>query len=422
MKQKRLSIFFIFIFILSLNTNVFADNAPQKPDPQIYGKAAITIDMQTGEIIYAKDVDKQMYPASTTKLLTALIFAKNKSKTDVLTYTADAKVQPNVSLNVNLHPIDIGETMTAQDAMDGLLVYSGNDVAYMIAENISKNATDFADKMNAEIKNLNLSNTHFVTPNGLHDPNHYTTAYDLSIIANTAFQNQWIRETMSKSKSSIKTSKGTTFLIDNTNKLLGKDGCIGGKTGYTLPAGRCLVAFYERNGRKILGVVLNSVYDQKDSFVFDDMKKIIDWSYDAKPVNLHKKDSVITTKTFKYKPLVFIGPEKTINVPVIIKDDIYYYSNEISKKELKEVTKLNNITVSELKENGQVGILTIKERNSSKDYKLYANLPNGTLLKNNLPIYGVTLLVTLVAIGIIAFAVKKLLDLIRRKKRGKYTW
>ena len=310
--------------------------------------------------------------------------------------------------------------------MDGLLVYSGNDVAYMIAENISKNASDFADKMNTEIKNLNLSNTHFVTPNGLHDPNHYTTAYDLALITAYAlqnpFQNQWIRETIGKSKSSIKTSKGTTFLIENTNKLLGKDGCIGGKTGYTLPAGRCLVAFYERNGKKILGVVLNSVYDQKDSFVFDDMKKIIDWSYDAKPVNLHKKDSVITTKTVKYKPLIFIGPEKTINVPIVLKDDIYYYSNQISKKELKEVTKLNDIKVSDLKENGQVGTLTIKERNSSRDYKLYANLPNGTLLKNNLPTYGLALLVLIITVGVVAFAVKKILDFSKRKKRGKYTW
>lgn len=421
MKQKRLSIFLIFIFILSLNINVFAAN-DQTPEPQIYGKAAVTIDMQSGEIIYAKDIDKQMYPASTTKLLTALIFAENKTKTDVLTYTQDAKVQPDASLNVNLHPIDVGETMSAKDAMDGLLVYSGNDVAYMIAENVSKTSADFADKMNAEIKKLNLSNTHFVTPNGLHDPNHYTTPYELSVIANAAFQNPWIKETIGKSKSTIKTSKGTTFLIDNTNKLLGKDGCIGGKTGYTLPAGRCLVAFYERDGRKILGVVMGSVYDQKDSFVFDDMKKIIDWSYAAKPINLHKKDSVITTKTVKYKPLVFIGPEKSINVPIVIKDDILYYNNASSKKELKETTKLNDIKVSDLKENGQVGTLTIKERNASKDYKLYANLPKDVLLKNNLPIYGAALLAVLASIGIIGFVVKKIFDLSKKRKRGKYTW
>lgn len=422
MKQKKLSILLIFIFILSLNINVFAAGDNQKTDPQIYGKAAVTIDMQTGEIIYAKDIDKQMYPASTTKLLTALLLAENKNKTDMLTYTQNAKAQPEYSLSLNLHSIEVGEKMSADNAMDGLLLYSGNDVAYMIAENIGKDAKDFSDKMNEEIKKLNLSNTHFVTPNGLHDPNHYTTAYDLSVIARAAFQNPWVKESMGKQKSTIKTSSGTTFLIENRNKLLGNDGCIGGKTGYTVPAGRCLVAIYDRGGRKILGVVMNSVYDQNDAFVFDDMKKVIDWSYAAKPASLHKKDSVITTKTVKYKPLVFVGPEKSIDVPVTIKEDINYYDNATNKKELKEVVNLNDIKVSSLKGTDPIGTLTIKERTASRDYKLYSALPKGALMKNNLPVYGAALLAVLASLGVIAFAVKKILDIKRKRRRGKYTW
>ena len=262
MKQKKLSLLLVFIFIFSLKFNVFAAENNLKPEPQIYGKAAVTVDMETGEIIYVKDIDKQMYPASTTKLITALLLAENKNKLDKLVYTQGAKVQPTTSLNTNLHPIDVGETMSAADVMDGLLIYSGNDMAYVIADNVGKDEKDFANKMNDKIGKLGLKNTHFVTPNGLHDPNHYTTSYDLSVIARTAFKNDWIRETISKLKSTIKTSKGTTFIIENTNKLLGKDGCIGGKTGYTDPAGRCLVGIYERNGRKILGVVMNSVYDK----------------------------------------------------------------------------------------------------------------------------------------------------------------
>ncbi|WML34546.1 D-alanyl-D-alanine carboxypeptidase family protein [Clostridium sp. OS1-26] len=422
MKQRKLSILLIFIFILSLNINVFAAGDSQKTEPQIYGKAAVTIDMQTGEIIYSKDIDKQMYPASTTKLLTALLLAENKNKTDMLTYTQDAKAQPEYSLSVNLHPIAVGEKMSADNAMDGLLLYSGNDVAYMIADNIGKDAKDFSDKMNEKIKQLNLSNTHFVTPNGLHDPNHYTTAYDLSVIARAAFQNPWVKESMGKLKSTIKTSSGTTYLIENRNKLLGTDGCIGGKTGYTVPAGRCLVAIYDRGGRKILGVVMNSVYDQNDAFVFDDMKKVIDWSYAAKPVSLHTKDSVITTKTVKYKPLVFIGPEKSIDVPITIKEDINYYDNATNKKDLKEVVNLNDIKVSNLKGTDPIGTLTIKERSASRDYKLYSALPKGALMKNNLPIYGVALLAVLASLGVIAFAVKKILDIKRKRRRGKYTW
>jgi D-alanyl-D-alanine carboxypeptidase len=249
LKQKKLSLLLVFIFIFSLNFNVFAVDNNSKSEPQIYGKAAITVDMQTGEIIYVKDIDKQMYPASTTKLITALHLAENKSKSDKLTYTQGAKVQPTTSLNTNLHPIDVGEVMSAADVMDGLLIYSGNDMAYVIADNVGKDEKDFANKMNDEISKLGLKNTHFVTPNGLHDPNHYTTSYDLSVIARTAFKNDWVRETIAKQKSTIKTSKGTTFVIDNTNKLLGKDGCIGGKTGYTDKAGLCLASL-AKEGKK----------------------------------------------------------------------------------------------------------------------------------------------------------------------------
>jgi D-alanyl-D-alanine carboxypeptidase len=420
LKQKKLPLLLTFIFIFSLTFNVFAAENNLKSEPNIYGKAAITIDMESGEIIYAKDIDKQMYPASTTKLMTALLLAESKSKSDMLKYTQGAKSQPEYSLNVNLHPIDVGEGMSAQDAMDGLLLYSGNDVAYMIADNVGKDAKDFSDKMNEKVKNLNLKNTHFITPNGLHDPNHYTTAYDLSVIGRTAFQNSWVRESMGKLKSTIKTSKGTTFIIDNRNKLLGKDGCIGGKTGYTIPAGRCLVAIYEKNNRKIMGIVMNSAYDQNDTIVFDDMKKIIDWSYEAKPVTLHGKDSVLTTKTIKYKPLGFIGPEKSINVPIIVKEDVNYYTNQVNKNELKEELNLENINLANLKGNNPIGTLAVKERNISKEYKLYSNVSKGSILKNNLPIYGAAAAIVLILLAFVGFIIKKILDIKRRKRRGKY--
>ncbi|WP_185650015.1 D-alanyl-D-alanine carboxypeptidase family protein [Clostridium sp. DJ247] len=420
MKQKKFCLLLILIMLFSLSSNVFASNDGTQAEPKIYGKSAITVDLETGEIIYAKDIDKKVYPASTTKLMTALLLAENKNKTDILKYTQGAKSQPEYSLNVNLHTIDVGETMSAADTMDGLLLYSGNDVAYMIAENVDKSVKDFSDRMNAEVSKLGLKNTHFVTPNGLHDANHYTTAYDLSVIAGTAFKNPWVKESMGKLKSSIKTSKGTIFIVENRNKLLGKDGCIGGKTGYTIPAGKCLVAVYERGGRKILGVVMDSVYDANDSFVFDDMKKIIDWSYSAKATTLHNKDSVISTKALKYRPLGFIGPEKTIDVPILVKDNVTYYDNTVNKGELKESVSLNNLTLSNLKGNNAVGTLTLNERNLSKEYKLYANVPKGALTKNNLPIYGAAAGVVIVVLGAIAFIVKKLASINRRKRRGKY--
>lgn len=260
MKNKRFFILIVLFLVSSMSLNVFAaasgvttTESTTTNEPTIYGKAAITVDVATGEVIYAKNVDKQMYPASTTKLITALLLAENRAKTDRIKYTQSAKVQPADSLNVNLHPIGLNETMSSADVMDGLLMFSANDAAYMIADNISGNSSNFMKRMNNKAAQLKMTKTHFVTPNGLHDPDHYTTPYDMSILARAAFLNPWVKESMNKKQNTISTSKGTTFKIKNTNKLLGLNGCIGGKTGYTSKAGRCLVTFYERNGREIMG-------------------------------------------------------------------------------------------------------------------------------------------------------------------------
>ncbi|WP_123053684.1 D-alanyl-D-alanine carboxypeptidase family protein [Clostridium sp. JN-1] len=394
MKKSKLFLILTFIITLSLAFNVCvsssvhaSSNSTDSPQVSIYGKSALTIDMQTGEIIYAKDIDKRLYPASTTKLLTAILLTENKNKNDVLKYTEGAKKQPESSLNVNIHPIDAGETISAEDVMDGMLLFSGNDMAYMIADNIEKGEPDFINKMNEKAKSLNLKNTHFVTPNGLHNPDHYTTTYELSVIANEAFQNPWIRETIGKQESTFKSSKGTTFTVKNTNKLLGKNGCIGGKTGYTSQAGRCLVAFYDRGGRKMLGIVMNSVYDPNDTFVFNDMEKIIDLSYSVKPAVLYGKNSTIETKTADYKPLGIIPFHSKISVPLYVKDDITYYDNEINKDELSTSFNLSNINFSSLTGKTPIGTITIKQRNSTKSYKLYSSINKSDLIKKYIPEY-----------------------------------
>ncbi|HBC96383.1 MAG TPA: D-alanyl-D-alanine carboxypeptidase [Clostridium sp.] len=399
--------FYIFIFIFSPNYNVSAAKPTGNENPDIYGKAAITVDMQTNEIIYEKNPDIRVYPASTTKLLTAILLEKNRKPNNILKYTPGAKNQPKSSLNRDIHSIEPGDSMTARDVMDGLLMYSANDLAYVVAENISKNAGDFSKKMNEYVKKLNLKNTHFVTPNGLHNPDHYSTSYDMSVIAREAFKSLWIRNTMGTYQATVKTASGLTFPIKNTNKLLGKDGCIGGKTGYTVPAGRCLVAIYYRNGRQILGVVMNSVYDPGDTYVFNDMEKIINWSYDEKPTILYKKNSIIGKQIIKYRPLYFIGPHVNIEVPIRIKDNVAYYDNELNRKELKKDMNFSNITFKALEGKAPLGDLTIKERNYSKSYKIYSNLSDREFLKKIIPFYLKTLLVIFIGFLMIKFIYKR---------------
>lgn len=419
MKKKRITALLALLMILLMNLNVLAagENIAR---PDIYGQAAITVEVQTNEIIYEKNIDLKMYPASTTKLLTALLLAENKNRTDMLTYTDSAKSQPEYSLNVNLQPIQVGEIMSAKDAMLGLLLYSGNDVAYMIADNVSGNATSFMDKMNAKISELNLKNTHFVTPNGLHDANHYTTAYDLSVIGMAAFKNEWVKEAAGTKSATITVSSGASMAIENRNKLLGKNGCIDGKTGYTSQAGKCLVTLYERDGRQILGVVMNSVYDKDDLFVFNDMEKIIDWSYSAKKTTLFSKGNVIKTQTLKYKPLVIAGPVKTIDVPLISKEDITYYDNDVNKSELKETYNFNNISLPALIGAKSIGTLSLEERSSVKTYKVYSDLSVFSIIKANLILYAGLLAGLAVLIAAIVIVIKTLKGRGRSRKGRTY--
>lgn len=418
MKRTTLSLLLASLLMFTGIGNV---KAAEEATPKIEGKAAVVMDMETGEIIYENKIDAKQYPASTTKLLTGLLFAENKSKTDIIKYTESAKIQEPYSMDKTLAfgKIKVGDTMVAQDVMDALLIFSANDSAYMIADNVSGDSTKFADLMNDRIKKLGLKNTHFIIPNGLHDPEHYTTPYDLGVIGMEAFKNEWVKETLAKQNSTITTSAGITMLIDTRNKLLDINGCLGGKTGYTSKAGRVLVAFFDRNGRKLVGVVMNSVYDANDSVVFEDMKKIIDWSYNAKSVNIHNSGDTLKTEVLTYKPFKFFGPEKKIEVPILIKDDVKYFDNEVNKKEAKESYNIQKLEAWNLDSNNSIGTFTLNERRAVKNYKLYTTISTKDILKQNMPLYigaGVAAIVLLAALLIIVLRIKNL----RRKRSKKY--
>jgi len=419
LKYKRFSILLILFLIFLMSSNIFAaSNDGTTELPSIYGKAAITVDVATGEIIYAKNIDMQMYPASTTKLMTALLLAENREKTNEIKYTKSAKAQPADSLNVNLHPIGLDETMSAADVMDGMLMFSANDLAYMVADNVGGNSTSFMKMMNDKAAQFKMTGTHFVTPNGLNRPDHYSTPYDMSILARAAFLNPWIKGSMSKKENIVSTSKGTTFKIQNSNKLLGVDGCIAGKTGYTSEAGRCLVALYMRNGRELMGVVMGSVYDANDTYVFNDMGKIINYSYDLQPIVLHTRKSIIKTETLRYKPLGFFGPEKSVSVPLIAKEDVSYYNNKANKKELQENINLTSISSSSLNGDKSIGTLTLTEKGKVKTYKLYSTISKETLFKNDIPVYLKSVGIFILFLIGTAFIIRTI-NLNKRKKRTR---
>lgn len=239
--------------------------------PGIQAEAAIAIDTATGKILYAKNKDKRMYPASTTKLMTALLLAEKKTQKDVLIYSSKAKQQ-----EANKLDFAQGSKMTADNAMQAMLIFSANDIAYMIGENISGGMPQFVELMNKKAASLGLSGTHLTNPCGLHNANHYTTASDLSVMAREAYRNNWIMTTMSLESAHIKKTDGQGIIVYNTNPLLKKYGCIGGKTGYTSQAGKCLAAYFKKENQVVISIVLNSPDEETLS---EDMKTIVDWSF-----------------------------------------------------------------------------------------------------------------------------------------------
>ncbi|MDF2503020.1 MULTISPECIES: D-alanyl-D-alanine carboxypeptidase family protein [Clostridium] len=431
MKRKIISLILTLALSLSIGSTAFA--AENSQPPNIVGTAAVAIDAETGEIIYAKNLDSKVYPASTTKLITALILTESKKPGDLLTYTASAKAQPSASINLDKKPLNVGQQMTVENAMKGLLVFSANDIAYMIADNLigklDANVSDtnkaFSVLMNKKADSLGLKNTHFVTPNGLHDPDHYTTAYDMSVIAKTAFANKTILNTVKQKEATISTG-GFNIPIENRNKMileketdLYDKTCIGGKTGYTTQAGKCLVSIFNRDGRKIIGVVMNSAYDSQDTQVFKDMESLINYSYSIKSTKLYSSNGTYKSENLSYRPLKFFGPTKTLKVPLTVKENVNYYKNDVNDKEKKLTANISSLDPWKLKAETSVGTLTLTERGITKTYKLYPGVSTSDLIKDNKLLYGGVLVGIIVIIAIIIIIIYKIINIFSKKGRRR---
>lgn len=396
----------------------YADEAKpiEQNSPDINAQAALTMDLETGEIIYCKDADSKRYPASTTKLLTGLLFAENKEKSDEIEFTKSAKEQPEYSLNINFmhNNMNVGDKMLADDVMKGLLLFSGNDTAYMIADNVAGSSEAFADLMNKKAKELGANNSNFVTANGLHNENHYTTAYDLSLITKAAFENPWERETMELKEASININN-SKFIIENRNLGLGKNGNIAGKTGLTNAAGGCLAAVYERDGRKIIGVVLKSrQLDNADMTKFNDMDAIMDYSYNTSKQTYKSKDEEVGTADLDYKSFGFFGPKKTITVPLKLTQDVSYYQNDINDKESSITFTGTDSSAWKLLFNKDTK-LTYSTRNHSEEVNGTVDISFGSIFKDNIIVYISTIIILIIVITLILL-IRNMINNNRRKR------
>ena len=253
--KKALCFILVFLSFPFLKFTVNASNLPT-----ISAKSAVVINGLTREVIYSKDKDKQLSMASTTKIMTSLLLIESGLLDKEYTVTKDAIVEGS---SIGLKA---GDVISGRNLLAGMMLESGNDAATASAIWISGSVNAFADKMNQKAKEIGMQNTNFVTPSGLDSNEHYSTAYDMAILAAKALESKEFREI--SSTVSMSATYGTppqSHNFYNHNKLLTEyDGALGVKTGYTKKSGRCLVSAAQRDGKLIIVVTLSDPNDWQD--------------------------------------------------------------------------------------------------------------------------------------------------------------
>ena len=328
----------------------------EEQKPSINSREAIVIDRKSKKIIYGKNENKRVPMASTTKIMTAIIVIENVKLDDEVIVSAKAGGIGGSRLGLKKN-----DKITVKNLLYGLMLCSGNDAAIALAEYVAGSQEGFAEKMNNKAKELNLQNTHFVSPHGLDNPDHFTTAYELALITDYAMNNEIFAKIVSTQSYTVLIN-GNSKNIKNTNELLGYlEGVKGVKTGFTNNAGRCLVTCTNRNGFEIITVVLGA--DTK-KFRTQDSIKLIEYTYkyfreiditetinskflEWKRINQNK---IILEKARKNSKLELVYDEiKNTQIPIKITDldkiEIEVYSLMYLQTPIPEKTILGNLKI-----------------------------------------------------------------------------
>lgn len=273
------------------------------PDaPETLSPSVILMEESTGTILYEKNSDEAHYPASITKIMTTLLALENGNLSDMVTFSDDAINNTEGSGIAR----DYGEQMTLEQCLYGVMLESANECAYAVAEHVGGTVENFVDMMNAKAKELGCTNTHFANPHGLQDENHYTTAHDMALIAQAAYQNETFRIIIGTKMYTIPpTNKHAEETVlrnhhdmlctyHNANRKYLYPYCVGGKTGYTATANSTLVTYAEKDGMTLICVVMNTQSPNQ----FIDTVNLFDYAFDNFQVlNVAENDTNYSAET-----------------------------------------------------------------------------------------------------------------------------
>ena len=331
-------------------------------EPNINSRSAIVFDRNSKEVIYGKDENTKKKMASTTKIMTCIVVLEKGELTDTVIVSKNAAGTGGSRVGLKT-----GDKATVQDLLYGLMLCSGNDAAVALAEHVGGSVEGFAELMNAKAKELNLSDTNFVTPHGLDNENHYTTAYELAIMADYGLKNKTFRSIVGTKNITININ-GKPRNLNNTNELLGSvSGVYGVKTGFTNGANRCLVSSCKRDNLDIITVVLGA--DTK-KFRTQDSLKLINYAMNNyKDINVEKQINEEFEKWKKEnKSSIYINKGIKENVEVELEKIENKYITIKNTQENNIKIEINNIKKYEapLTKGTVIGVVTVNVKGKTK--------------------------------------------------------
>lgn len=295
--KKYIAFFLVISFTYNLNGfNAFNAYA-NIPKPEIAAEAAILMDADSGEILFEKNINDKHYPASITKIMTALLVLERANLGSMVDFSNSATSNLE-SGAVNLRLTE-GDRISVKDCLYGLMLYSANDVANGLAEHVSGSVAEFSRLMNKRALELGCRNTNFVNPNGLNSTEHYTTALDMAYISREAFNNPEFNKIISTKSYIFPKTKSfqNPRSITMGHKMIHKsdaryyEGVVGGKTGYTKKAGNTLVTLANKNGKRFVVVILKSRQTQ-----YTDTKALLDYGYKLRGIGIDSNVQTIDSK------------------------------------------------------------------------------------------------------------------------------
>ena len=338
-----------------MNVDSLETNSNPIQMPTINSRAYVVIDRKSNTILVGKNENQKKKMASTTKIMTALIVIEHTNLSDTVEISKKASNTGGSRLGLKT-----GDKITVSDLLYGLMMRSGNDAAVALAEHVAGSITDFANLMNEKAISLGLSNTHFVTPHGLDEDEHYTTAYELALLSNYAMNNEIFAKIVGTKNYTI-TINGYPKTLTNTNELLGAlNGVYGIKTGFTNGANRCLVTCCKRSNMDIICVVLGA--DTKKDRTTDSIK-LIEYAFQnftcvnieeifSNYFEIWKKENLqnitITKGVSNYLDITFEElPYSSIPIRNDLVDKLHVYINyeSVLKAPITKGTSIGNMTL-----------------------------------------------------------------------------